>query len=511
MTYTFKLSRRLAVARTLPTFALALVAACDVDPLGSAAERGEGPVTLSPVRVTAEPYQKIKLGFRDQVDGGMLPSHDVRWTVIGGGGTITPDGSFTATAPGVYTIVGQKGKGNGTGGGNGQGNNGNGQGNGGPAQTDTSTVVVVPPPAELVSVEVRPDNAVIEAGGHLQLEAVGKNSDGTTAPIGVEWSATGGTIDGGGHYIAGASGGNFRVVARHAGGVVADTVALTVTEPLADEPAAPAEPPAPTAPAPSLERPHEPAGFVPVAEHHWPAFPNSQNATLGEWEDVSTSNYSVAAVSTPSGDGTAMRVRFPKGMTAGVSPGKFRFWRTMNISAATPMQEMYISARIRIDGTDFENQLVGTKLLYWAYGNAYNTNDATVYLRNGTGSQAVMSEMQLFAQVSPGDNRDPNDGVVRNLYQNTGSSRRFTVGEWHLLEILANVGTPDRADGSLKIWLDGELVMHHGDVKHLDSDYDFTRGFFQAEWAPVWGGVGGVRTRDDFMLVDNIYVSGLPQ
>ena len=40
MTYTFKLSRRLAVVRPLPILALALVAACDVDPLGSAGDRG---------------------------------------------------------------------------------------------------------------------------------------------------------------------------------------------------------------------------------------------------------------------------------------------------------------------------------------------------------------------------------------------------------------------------------------------------------------------------------------
>jgi hypothetical protein len=506
MTYTFKLSRRLAVARMLPTFAVALVAGCDVDPLGSA-DRGESPLALSPVRATAEPYQQIKMGFRDQVNGGLTPSGDVRWTVIGGAGTITPDGSFTASAPGVYTIVGEKGKGNGPGGGNGQGNNGNGQGNGGPAQTDTSTVVVVPPPATLISVEVRPDNASVEAGGHLQLEAIGKDSDGASAAIGVEWSATGGTIDGGGHYIAGATSGDFRVVARHPGSGLADTAEVTVVAPVT----APEPPTASPPSAPSVNRPNEPAGFLPVAEHHWPAFPNSQYATLGQWEDVSSSNYSVVSMTTPTGDGSAMQVRLPKGMTAGVSPGKFRFWRTMTVSDATPLQEMYVSAWIRIAGSDFENQAVGTKLFYWAYGNAYNTNDATVYLRGETGSQAILSQMQLFAQVSPGDNRDPDDAVVRNLYQNTGSSRRFTVGAWHHLEMVVNVGTPDRADGSIKIWLDGDLVLSHSDVKHLDSDYDFTRGFFQAEWAPIWGGIGGTRTRDDFMQVDQFYVSGVPQ
>ena len=121
-----------------------------------------------------------------------------------------------------------------------------------------------------------------------------------------------------------------------------------------------------------------------------------------------------------------------------------------------------------------------------------------------------MSSMQLYAGVSYGDNRDPEDGVIKNYYQNAGS-RQFTVGEWHHIEMLVNVGSPDQANGSLRVWLDGELVLRHDGVKHLDSDYDFTQGIFQAEWAPVWGGVGGVRTRDDFMQVDNFYISGMAQ
>jgi hypothetical protein len=177
----------------------------------------------------------------------------------------------------------------------------------------------------------------------------------------------------------------------------------------------------------------------------------------------------------------------------------------MSTSSAVRLKEMYISAWLRVPGVDYENQAVATKLFYFAYGNTTMYNDGGLTLR-GSGEQAVVSSMTLRAFVSP----DATSGSV-NYYHNTGSTKTFTVGDWHHVEMLVKTGTPDRADGSLHVWLDDELVMAHPNVKFLDSGDGFTQGFFQAEWAPVWGGVGGTRTRDDYIQVDNFYVSGLAQ
>ena len=56
-------------------------------------------------------------------------------------------------------------------------------------------------------------------------------SDGSTSSVAVTWSATGGTVTSAGAYTAGDIAGAFRVIARHQGGTLADTVVVNVAEP----------------------------------------------------------------------------------------------------------------------------------------------------------------------------------------------------------------------------------------------------------------------------------------
>jgi hypothetical protein len=480
MTYTFKLSRRIAVARLIPVAALLFGTGCDtVDSLG-AAEAAQSGLLLSPARATAETQQKIRLAFRDQLIGELTPSFDVEWTVVGGGGLIAPDGSFTATQPGVYTIIGKKGNGN--------GNNGQGKGNGGP-NTDTSTVVVVPPPSTLVSVEMTPETAALQAGEHLQFDAVGRDGSGATVAIGVEWSATGGTIDAGGHYIAGSTSGTFRVIAFHGATGLADTAAVDVSAPTTS----PAPAPAPT-----------PIGMNGVMENHLGASPLAQASLAGEWTDPTTSNYRWnTATDIPSGSSGVLEVTWPSGMSSGVSPGQFRGWS--DIGGSERYKELRLSTRVRILGKDFENQAVGTKLWYVGYGNKVNDNDAFLMLQ-GSGTQSIMSAMKLNVYVSP----DQTSGSI-GIQQNVDTRALFTVGSWHDVTVYLNTGTPDRADGIVQVWIDGTLVTDRKDVQFLTSKDSFTQGFFSWQWTPVWGGMGGTRTRNDTMQIDHIAASGVLQ
>ena len=118
-----------------------------------------------------------------------------------------------------------------------------------------------------------------------------------------------------------------------------------------------------------------------------------------------------------------------------------------------------------------------------------------------------MRSMQIVFSHSQADDRT-GQGSGMPRYQNVNTAPLFTAGSWHLVEVYANVGTVDHYDGIARVWVDGTLVTERKDLKFLDSRYDFTQGFYQAEWTPVWGGVGGVKTRDDFMLLDHLYISG---
>jgi hypothetical protein len=226
MTYTFKLARRLAILRDFAMLTvLALLVGCAGDPTAPDAGpvSGNAPQTFRviPSAVTIETNQPIR--FRGQVRAfrGELVSTRAHWEASGG--LIDTDGNFTATEPGTYKVVGK-----------GRYRN----------KADTSVVVVVPPQPDLVRVAVTPGSLSLTAAATQPFTAVGVLSDSSTAPIGVTWHATGGSIDPSGLYTAGTAGGSFRVVATSTDGTLADTAAVSVT--------ASAEPAPEPAPAPAL-------------------------------------------------------------------------------------------------------------------------------------------------------------------------------------------------------------------------------------------------------------------
>jgi hypothetical protein len=80
-------------------------------------------------------------------------------------------------------------------------------------------------------VVLTPDTASLAAGATQQFTASGKMSDGSTSPVTLAWSATGGTISSTGLYTAGQMAGTFQAIATQSGGALADTATVTVTTP----------------------------------------------------------------------------------------------------------------------------------------------------------------------------------------------------------------------------------------------------------------------------------------
>src|SRR3954469_214302 len=235
MTYTFKLARRLAVSRNLSMLPVLLVlAACNGD-----ATAPEGPtespttgsevhthdltpveVLVNPHRVTLETNQLIQFRAHGRTSAGDSVAAAVSWNTSGG--TVLPDGRFSAAAIGTYAVVGVsriRGK----------------------QQVDTSFVTVVRRNTNLAAIEVSPTNVTLTPGVPQTFKAIGRLRDGSVAPIGVNWGATGGSIDGGGTYVAGDTAGTYRVTATNTAGTLADTVTVTISAPPAPPPP-PAEP-----------------------------------------------------------------------------------------------------------------------------------------------------------------------------------------------------------------------------------------------------------------------------
>ena len=214
MFYIAKLARRLARLRlsltTLPMLSLlCLVVACAAgEPTGISTDSPslpDAPVVLSPQVMTLEGTQQVL--FRAFESDLTTQVTSIEWTASGG--SIAGDGTYSSSTTGNFRVVGKR-----------VGNPHN--------LPDTSTVIVVPVQTTLASVVVSPSGASVIGGQRQQYTAAGLMSDGSTVAIGVTWSATGGTIDAGGLFMAGNTGGTFQVIATHVTTGIADTVPVTV-------------------------------------------------------------------------------------------------------------------------------------------------------------------------------------------------------------------------------------------------------------------------------------------
>lgn len=130
----------------------------------------------------------------------------VTWTATGG--TITSGGVYTAgNTPGTFRVIGRNTAAN---------------------KADTSTVVIRATAPTLTAVVVNPPSATLSPGGTQAFSVAGTFSDGSSGPVSVTWTATGGTVNSSGLYTAGANSGIFRVIATATTAAKADTSTITI-------------------------------------------------------------------------------------------------------------------------------------------------------------------------------------------------------------------------------------------------------------------------------------------
>ncbi len=214
MTYTFKLSRRLAVLRPLAGGgALCVLYACapgenkgnfDINPPNDTTVLS---VVLNPHNLlldTTQTGQLLAFGRREL--GDSVPVI-LNWRVTGG--SLSPSGAFHSSSPGSFLVIGQ--------------------GRNSQRPTDTAAVTVVTQAPTPIAFGVSPQTAAIGVNQTQVFTARASLSDGTTVPAQAIWTATGGSIDGTGVYVAGSTPGNYLVAATEISGTLADTAYVTVT------------------------------------------------------------------------------------------------------------------------------------------------------------------------------------------------------------------------------------------------------------------------------------------
>ncbi|MBX5483482.1 MAG: right-handed parallel beta-helix repeat-containing protein, partial [Myxococcaceae bacterium] len=131
------------------------------------------------------------------------------WSVVAGGGTISPSGLFTAgTTPGTFTNTVRATSG---------------------AISGYATVTVNPGP--LASITVTPLTVSLSPNGVQQFQATGKDAAGNTVPVTPTWSVVngGGTINSSGLFTAGATPGTFTNTVRATSGAISGYASVTIT------------------------------------------------------------------------------------------------------------------------------------------------------------------------------------------------------------------------------------------------------------------------------------------
>jgi hypothetical protein len=132
----------------------------------------------------------------------------VTWSVVNGGGSISPTGVFTAgTTPGTYTGTVRATSG---------------------AISGSASVIVQP--GALASIVVDPNTANLPINATQMFTAMGKDSAGNTVPVTVTWSVTsgGGTINSSGLFTAGTVAGTYVNTVRATSGAISGFASVTV-------------------------------------------------------------------------------------------------------------------------------------------------------------------------------------------------------------------------------------------------------------------------------------------
>src|SRR5687768_6454276 len=213
MTYTFKLSRRLAGVERFWGYATLLLfsLACTDNELLESSPSSDlpnrpGPVQVEvvPAQIFAEVGQPIQLEARAPSAGRKPVGVTVKWRASGG--RISDDGVFSADSAGEYKVLGR----------------------GEDGIADTTIILVSHRVRNIVAVVVSPDTANLRPAEARRFEALGQRRDGSTVRIGIVWRAEGGTIDASGNYVASSAPGRYRVIAKRYATAQADTAAVVI-------------------------------------------------------------------------------------------------------------------------------------------------------------------------------------------------------------------------------------------------------------------------------------------
>lgn len=228
---------------------------------------------------------------------------------------------------------------------------------------------------------------------------------------------------------------------------------------------------------------NEPANFKVVSDWGF----DSLNG--GGWHDEGGAVSIVSDPTAPISKSNVLQQKFFDGMVAGVSPGN-------NWTVFQPSREVYLGFYWKANPGFQQNPANITKIIFLSDTGG---NPFFFYMGGAPGSETYTIGMQQQGGIC-NDHLSGFPGICGTW--DMGSEERFKPGEWVKIELYVKMSTSESSkDGTLRYWVNGKLGREF-------TTMNFGQNLLTSvPIVPIWGGVGGVKSGDDYFWYDHIHIS----
>jgi uncharacterized protein YjdB len=347
-------------------------------------------------------------------------------------------------------------------------------------KTGSATIVVnapaPPPPVPVASVTVAPASSTLNAGETVQLTATMRDANNTvlTGRV-VSWSSATpsiASVNSNTGLVTAVAAGTVQITATSEGKT--SSASVTVNAPT---------PPPPPPPSGSME----PAGMTKVSDR---AF-NSTTAiyTAGEdgWWDSDSGQLAIVQDATaPKSPSNVARMVFEAGMGGGYAPSTLE----RGVGGTT----VYVAAWVKFS-PNWQSHLSSVNKIIHMWINGANRLVITAASYDPTGP--LTARISLQGIVSGGNNAD---GGISGTYE---SNVQFVRGQWHKIEVIAVANTSGASNGSVKLYIDGNLATQCSGIRFVTG----AGSWDLISWSPTWGGTGDTVKATMYEYMDHFYIS----
>jgi len=238
-------------------------------------------------------------------------------------------------------------------------------------------------------------------------------------------------------------------------------------------------------------RAHEPGGMTRLTERPFSSLSEGWWWEFGK-DDVSRATI-VSDAGSPHSPSSVIQFNYPEGLDGG------RGSNNRGIADFGGVYKtVYIYHTFKMDPTWQGHQSSGNKIWY--------IHHEDPPLRSGWSTfffAQVIGDGPVRAAIEGQEHSEPTPFL--RLLPNAGSAS-LVRDRWHELEFLLIANTPGQQNGTLKVWVDGVPSHEYSDVGYLREGGG--EGFDRFQFDPIWGGIGDVKTSDQWLRVGHVYVSG---